>query len=1384
MRRFLLLLSILCSVFISKVQAQEPRLTAPKNVCLNGYATMHAFLTSGTEDLVNWEITYPDGTVLDHRITWQDNYPDDHHPDFRYMSPGAGQSVTFEVRQVGTYTVTIRIRRDGNWSEERTKTFTSYDCTMDECEGTFTPATNFKETFGTFYSGAPRRQVEAPATITYNFLASGELADDQYSIYYSARLGGKAQWDNVFDHTDNGYGGMLIANSSNTPKLFYRRPVNNLCPGAKYNFSAWFINLNSLEVLNNVCQTEDYRYAGVTFIVRNASDNSIIKQFNTYDVSMDLSRNLSGDHRLTGWQQFGGTVTLAPGEENVIVEIMNNNPGGCGNDVAVDDIEFVFCAPKIYSYIDGLGVDNDMVCPGAELTITSKIEPADYFEDPVYVWEMNKNGAGWGPITEPGYTYPNGDSILHIGPGVLQELDYIQYRLYVFERNNVNTRGCYTPGNMVTISVPELPTIIASRPRICRGDTTTLTATPLEGPGITGYETFEFTGPNILTWPTLPAPKDKVMVTPVVTSTYEVTGSILYGQYGNGQPRVCQKEANITIEVDQPPTVNVGPDQRVCVNEPITLDAGAANAVYPILWQPTNATTQTITVNAPGVSSTQAYRVTVTNGECKVSDTVNITAVAYPEATIVSQAAFCNTSPIPLVAVEPDPGYSGEWTIVGDDHGASIDDPTSYDNALLLNMPFDQPVTVRWTVTADGTDCSDYAEQDIIRESRPVSTPGPNQTSCTNVFTLAANAPANATMQGTWSVSGAGSVTFGDIHDPNTTATITSGVGIVTLAWTMAKLNSPSACGPDTKTMTIRYVDPPTLTINSTDISSCRGAGGFYRFEIPYTQTNAQVFDLEAVGPNPLPGFSNITNSAFVTPLRITYPASTPAGTYTFRMVARRTNLATCEVETFFSVRIETPSTLSSVSSNENTICIGNSATLTVTGTLGSNAQWVWYEGGCGSGTSIGSGASITVSPTSSTTYYVRAEGGGPCANTACGSVSVTVNQRPAFPDAGVDQENCNNPLFVLDAETPNVGTGRWTLPPGVTFVSGSILNPKSTVSVPVGQTVALGWTVVLGKCVVGPDTVLLTNLAPIINNVIEEDQLICSGDQPEEITAVGTPTGGNGSYTYQWQRSTTSATSGFMNIGSATGINYQPPALTQTTWYRRVVTSGACTSNSNAVEITVSTAVPNIVSTPPDTSVQCYTGTDYTIYFGTPQFDHPEGLAIDVTYADVVTPAACGQTITRTWTATDACNKTTTTSQTITVIDTIKPWPVGPTPADTTVSCDAVPDPVTFPVSDNCSADADVDTVFTETRINVTCANTYELLREWTLTDECGNDTVISQRIYVIDTTHPVVVGPAPADTTVSCDAVPDPATFQVSDNCSVEANIDTSFVETRTNG
>lgn len=74
--------------------------------------------------------------------------------------------------------------------------------------------------------------------------------------------------------------------------------------------------------------------------------------------------------------------------------------------------------------------------------------------------------------------------------------------------------------------------------------------------------------------------------------------------------------------------------------------------------------------------------------------------------------------------------------------------------------------------------------------------------------------------------------------------------------------------------------------------------------------------------------------------------------------------------------------------SNNNT-CNDISKTLAVTGgSLGTGASWQWFAGSCG-GTSAGTGASITVNPSATTIYYVRASGS--CNTTACYSTSVAV---------------------------------------------------------------------------------------------------------------------------------------------------------------------------------------------------------------------------------------------------------------------------------------------------------------------------------------------------------------------------------------------------------
>ena len=57
---------------------------------------------------------------------------------------------------------------------------------------------------------------------------------------------------------------------------------------------------------------------------------------------------------------------------------------------------------------------------------------------------------------------------------------------------------------------------------------------------------------------------------------------------------------------------------------------------------------------------------------------------------------------------------------------------------------------------------------------------------------------------------------------------------------------------------------------------------------------------------------------------------------------------------------------------------------------------------------------------------------------------------------------------------------------------------------------------------------------------------------------------------TYQWQSSTTSATAGFTNIAGATSNSYTTPALTQTTYYRAVLTCSGQSATSTVATVTV----------------------------------------------------------------------------------------------------------------------------------------------------------------------------------------------------------------------
>ncbi|MBN2765096.1 MAG: T9SS type A sorting domain-containing protein [Paludibacteraceae bacterium] len=126
-----------------------------------------------------------------------------------------------------------------------------------------------------------------------------------------------------------------------------------------------------------------------------------------------------------------------------------------------------------------------------------------------------------------------------------------------------------------------------------------------------------------------------------------------------------------------------------------------------------------------------------------------------------------------------------------------------------------------------------------------------------------------------------------------------------------------------------------------------------------------------------------------------------------------------------------TESSIAGISISGNSpVCTGTEVTLSLAGvtgqSLGTNAQWKWYSGSCG-GTSVGTGTLINVTPTTTTTYYARAE--GDCNTTDCVSFTVTVNATGTWlgitTDWNDDQNWCGNiPTSSTDVIIPQTPIG------------------------------------------------------------------------------------------------------------------------------------------------------------------------------------------------------------------------------------------------------------------------------------------------------------------------------------------------------------------------
>ncbi|MEJ8804490.1 T9SS type A sorting domain-containing protein [Pontibacter sp. H249] len=301
-------------------------------------------------------------------------------------------------------------------------------------------------------------------------------------------------------------------------------------------------------------------------------------------------------------------------------------------------------------------------------------------------------------------------------------------------------------------------------------------------------------------------------------------------------------------------------------------------------------------------------------------------------------------------------------------------------------------------------------------------------------------------------------------------------------------------------------------------------------------------------------------------------------------------------------------------------ICQGGEVQLSATAAGATTFSW-----SPATGLSSATIANPIASPAQTTTYTVTATNADGC--TATAQVTVTVNPLPA---ASITAEGattiCQGGSVMLNANTGSGITGyQW-------FRNGAEINGATGSSYSAGASGAYTVRTSSGTCTKTSSPIEISVTPAIANNIILQNQNICTGTSAQAIIGE-TPTGSNGTYTYQWQRSTNGTD--FSNIANATGKNYEPGVLQSTTWFRRSIVSGACASMSQPVKITLS-ALPTVTLNA--FAETCLTNAAFALTGGAPAGGTYSGKGVSNGIFNPSVAGAGTHTITYTYTSPEGC--------------------------------------------------------------------------------------------------------------------------------------------------
>lgn len=474
----------------------------------------------------------------------------------------------------------------------------------------------------TFGAGTnPGGPFSGTSNLSYN--GSDCPNDGNYAVRNNTNHCFDNTWHNLnSDHTGDPNGYFMLINAAFQRSEFYNDTVRGLCPNTTYEFAAWIMNI----LVPSACSGNGIR-PNLTFYIE-TTGGAVLQKYSTGDINTTSNAQ---------WRQYGFFFVTPSNAGEVVVRIINNATGGCGNDLAIDDITFRPCGPELIPYIPGEAGTTKELCEGNSSDVTLSCHVSAGYNSPAYQWQESKDN---------GITYTNIpgaiDTVFVKSIAANTPVGNYLYRLSAGE--GVNTpASCRVASGTLTIHVSSKPVAnTRSNSPVCEGSAAVLSASGGSEYNWSGVNGFSASGST------------------VTVNDVKLDNAGTY--YVSVKTAGCTVEDSIDITIIKGPDAEVAFSSRtICEGDSVYLNSSGGNAYF---WSPSSGLSSNVVADPVArPSDTTQYTVVVQNEtSCKDSASVTINVIARPKAEAGADQYISEGQSVQLLSTAYGSNVSYNWS--------------------------------------------------------------------------------------------------------------------------------------------------------------------------------------------------------------------------------------------------------------------------------------------------------------------------------------------------------------------------------------------------------------------------------------------------------------------------------------------------------------------------------------------------------------------------------------------------------------------------------------------------------------------------------------------------------------------------------------------------